>query len=56
MFEVSLWDIINAIATLYTFYCCVERIYKKLSKKNTEDKNANNRSKKRRKRKNKRRS
>lgn len=53
MSEVSLWDMIDTIATIYTFYCCIEHICKKLF--STKDKNVNNHSNKRHKRKHKRR-
>ena len=50
MSEVDLWGIINAIATLYTFYCCLKDIHKKLTKKNTKDKNANKKKRRHKKR------
>lgn len=50
MSEVNLWNIINAIAILYTFYCCLKDIHKKLFKKSTTDKNADKRKRRRKKR------
>lgn len=41
MSEVDLWDVINTIATLYAFYCCLKDIHKKVTKKSTKDKSAN---------------